>query len=89
VGTYTRSSVSLTVPAGSDGSTFARCAEGDVAMGGGFTTDGPGTLEIYEARPDGTKEEPATPVSYLVKASNTTDSDHDLTAWVICVDVAG
>jgi hypothetical protein len=84
-----RSSVSLTVPAGSDGSTLASCERGDVAMGGGFTTDGPGTLDVYEARPEGTPDDPAIPVSYLVKASNATDADHDLGAWVICVDVAG
>ena len=87
VATYIRSSVALTVPAGSDGSTFASCDRGDIAMGGGFTTDGPGTLDVYEARPEGTTEEPSVPVSYLVKATNATDADHGLEAWVICVDV--
>ncbi len=53
IGGYVRSSILLTIPAGSDGSVFAACDEGDLATGGGFSTLGePGTLDLYEARPD-------------------------------------
>lgn len=89
VGAYMRSSISLTIPAGSEGSIGADCDPGDIATSGGFTTDGPGALEVYEARPAGTTEEPLVPVSYLVKAANGADQDHDLQAWVICLDLAG
>ena len=83
-----RSSISLTVPAGSEGSIAAECDAGDIASSGGFTTDGAGTLDVYEARPEGTTKEPLVPVSYLVKAANGSSLDHDLQAWVICLDLA-
>ena len=87
-GAYMRSSISLTIPAGSEGSIAAECDAGDIATSGGFTTDGAGTLDVYEARPQGTTEEPLVPVSYLVKAANGSSIDHDLQAWVICLDLA-
>jgi hypothetical protein len=86
----------LTIPAGSDGSIFAACDAGDVASGGGFSTYGePGTLEIYEARPDGATpggviddpEVSVAPAAYLVRAANRTSLDAELQAWVICLDV--
>ena len=88
VGAYMRSSISLTVPAGSEGSIAAECDAGDIATSGGFTTGGAGTLDVYEARPQGTTEDPLVPVTYLVKAANGSSLDHDLQAWVICLDLA-
>jgi hypothetical protein len=83
-----RSSISLTVPAGSEGSIAAECDAGDIATSGGFTTGGAETLDVYEARPQGTTKDPLVPVSYLVKAANGSSLDHDLQAWVICLDLA-
>jgi hypothetical protein len=88
----------LTIPAGSDGSIFAACDADDIASGGGFSTFGePGTLDIYEARPEvpvegGIVDDPDAPVppsAYLIRAANRTSLDADLQAWVICLDVRG
>jgi hypothetical protein len=98
VGGYIRSSILLTIPAGADGSIFASCDDGDLATGGGFSTSGePGTLRVYEARPDdpaqGEVEEDTEAVSllpstYRVRAINDTPRDGGLQAWVMCVDFA-
>jgi hypothetical protein len=98
VGGYVRSSILLTIPAGADGSVFASCDEDDLATGGGFSTSGePGTLQVYEARPDDPTEseveddtEAASllPSTYRVRAINDTSGDGGLQAWVMCVDLA-
>jgi hypothetical protein len=75
------------VPAGSDGSISASCDVGDIATSGGFTTDAAGALDVYEARPEGTTEQPLIPVSYLVRASNGSSLDQALQAWVICLEI--
>jgi hypothetical protein len=91
-----RSSILLTIPAGSDGSVFATCDEGDLATGGGFATFGePGTLDLYEARPDDpaeavtedTSDQLPFPSTYTVGAINDTPRDGQLQAWVICLDL--
>jgi hypothetical protein len=93
-----RTSILLTIPAGSDGSIFAVCDAGDIASGGGFSTFGePGTLDIYEARPEGSMDGAVVddpdalipPAAYLIRAANRTSLDADLQAWVICLDVRG
>jgi hypothetical protein len=56
-----------------------------------------GTLDIYEARPDGPMPEvigddpdaAAVPSAYLIRAANDTSLDVELQAWVICLDVPG
>jgi hypothetical protein len=98
IGGYVRSSIVITIPVGSDGSVFASCDEGDMATGGGFITNGePGTLLVYEARPDDPAEvaaEDATeaallvPSTYRVRAINDSTRDGGLQAWVMCVDLA-
>ena len=98
VGGYVRSSILLTIPAGADGSVFASCDDDDLATGGGFSTSGePGTLQVYEARPDDPTEsaveddtEAASllPSTYRVRAINDTSGDGGLQAWVMCVDLA-
>jgi hypothetical protein len=98
VGGYTRTSILLTIPAGSDGSIFASCDAGDIASGGGFSTFGePGTLDVVEARPEGPMagaivDEPDVPVApsaYLIRAVNGSSLDADVQAWVICLDLSG
>ena len=97
IGGYVRSSILLTIPAGSDGSGFAACDEGDLATGGGFSTLGePGTLDLYEARPDDPAESATEdssdplplPSAYRVGAINDTSQDGQLQAWVMCLDLA-
>ena len=97
IGGYVRSSILLTIPAGSDGSVFASCDADDFASGGGFSTFGElGALDIYEARPDSpdadvTDEDadaPVIPSAYLVRAVNQTSLDADLQAWVVCLDLS-
>lgn len=99
VGGYVRSSILLTIPAGADGSVFASCDDDDLLTGGGFSTSGePGTLRVYEARPDDPAEsevevevdtEAASllPSTYRVRAINDTSRDGALQAWVLCVDL--
>ena len=88
VAAYLRSSVNLTMPPASDGGTFASCDVGDIATGGGFgSTDGEDSLDIYEARPAGTDDDPLVPSSYLVRARNNTETEHDLQVWVACLDI--
>lgn len=86
MGAYVKSSAVLTVPAGFDGGTFARCDAGDIATGGGFTTaGGTNTLDVYEARPEEAPEGAFAPSAYQVRAANNTSVDLDLQAWVICL----
>ena len=96
IGGYVRSSIVLNIPAGSDGSVFAACDPGDLATGGGFSTFGePGTLDLYEARPDDPAEAVAEdtsdplpyPSTYTVGAINATSRDGQLQAWVMCLDL--
>jgi hypothetical protein len=82
------SSVVLVVPAGSEGSTAAECDAGDIASGGGYTTDGPATLDVFEAKPVESTRRPSVPVTYMVKAANNTSEDHSLQVWVVCLDLA-
>jgi len=88
VGGYVRTSTILTIPAGNDAGTYARCDAGDMATGGGFTTNGgSSTLDIYEVRPEESAEAPFLPSTYQVRAANNTSDDHDLQAWVVCLDI--
>lgn len=83
-----RSSVVLTVPAGSDGSTFAECAAGDFASGGGFSIGGgEGHLDILEARPVTPLDDSGTPTSYFVRAVNDSEASQDLLVYVVCLDL--
>lgn len=98
LGGYVRSSILITIPVGSDGSVFASCDEGDMATGGGFITNGePGTLVVYEARPDdpaevapadGSEAASLLPSTYRVRAINDSTREGGLQAWVMCVDLA-
>lgn len=98
VGAYVRSSILLTIPAGADGSVFASCDDDDLLTGGGFSTSGePGSLRVYEARPDdpaesdiedGAEAASLLPSTYRVRATNETPLDGALQAWVMCVDLA-
>ena len=98
IGSYVRSSVFITIPAGADGGVFATCDPGDVVAGGGFSTNGePGALRVYEARPQDPEEaivedgsgSSSIGTQYRVRAVNDTDTGADLQAWVICLDIAG
>ena len=103
IGGYVRSSILLTIPAGEDGGVFARCDDGDLATGGGFVTSGePGTLRVYEARPDdpaagdtedGVVEDgiapSAFPSVYRVRALNDSSRDAGVQAWVMCLSLTG
>jgi hypothetical protein len=97
VGGYVRSSILLTIPAGADGSVFASCDDDDLVTGGGFSTSGePGTLLVYDARPDDPAESEVEdgveaawlPSIYRVRAINDTSRDGALQAWVMCADLA-
>lgn len=88
MGAYLRSSIVLTIPSGSDGSTFAECDAGDIATSGGFSSsNGEGSLDIYESRPAGGEEDAETPSSYYVRAFNDTPATHELEVWVVCLDL--
>jgi hypothetical protein len=88
-GVYMRSSVVLTVPAGSEGSTFADCRARDFASGGGFSIGGgDGHLDILEARPVAPLDDEGTPTSYFVRAFNDSDASQDLQVYVVCLDLS-
>jgi hypothetical protein len=84
-----RSSVVLTVPPGSEGSTFAKCDAGDFASGGGYSVGGgEGHLDIQAALPAAPLEDTMAPTSYFARAVNDSDASQDLIVYVVCLDLA-
>jgi hypothetical protein len=76
---YTRQTQTASVPKNTtDHSRTISCLEGDVVVGGGFSTNN--NIEVYASRPEGT-------TGWSVLFKNPTSTLYGASVYVICADM--
>lgn len=79
-----------TLTSDDNAATYAYCASGDYATGGGYEIDGGSTSDVVRIgadEPDGNAETP--PTGWYVQADNQSSDTLTITAWADCVSTGG